>query len=82
VERYTQCFARVITLHEQGLNLTEIAFVVQISEALSQQYLDLYRQYNTAKYRQRLDEIIGKARGALSFSKDADTPKKREKEVQ
>jgi hypothetical protein len=82
VERYTECFARVITLHEQGLNLTEIAFVVQISQALSQQYLDLYRQYNTAEYRQRLDEIIGKARGGLSFSKDADAPKKREQQVQ
>ncbi len=82
VERYTQCFVRVITLHEQGLNLTEIAFVVQISQALSQQYLDLYHQYNTAEYRQRLDEIIGKARGGLSFSKDPGPPKKREKEVQ
>jgi hypothetical protein len=82
VERYTECFARVITLHEQGLNLTEIAFVIQISEALSQQYLDLYYQYNTTEYRQRLDEIIGKARGGLSFSKDPGTPKKSEKEVQ
>ena len=45
------------------------------------QYLDLYRQYNTAEYRQRLDEIIGKARGGLSFSKDPGPPKKREKEV-
>jgi hypothetical protein len=55
---------------EQGIHLSheDIAFVVQISEALSQQYLDLYRQYNTAEYRQRLDEIIGKARGGLSFS--------------
>ena len=60
----------------------KIAFVVQISQALSQQYLDLYRQYNTAEYRQRLDEIIGKAREGLSFSKDPGAPKKRETEVQ
>ena len=81
VERYTECFARVITLHEQGLNLKEIAFVVQISESLSQQYLDLYRHYNTAEYRKRLDEIIGKAGKDLSFKKDAKPPPKRQRRV-
>jgi hypothetical protein len=81
VERYTECFARVITLREQGLNLKEIAFVVQISESLSQQYLDLYRQYNTAEYRKRLDEIIGKASKALSLKKDAKPPPKKQRRV-
>jgi len=82
VERYTECFARVITLHEQGLNLKEIAFVVQISESLSQQYLDLYQQYNTVEYRKRLDEIIGRAGEALSLKKDAKPPQKKQRRVQ
>lgn len=77
VERYTECFARVITLQQQGLSPSEIAFVVQISQRLVKQYLDLYQQYNIPAYRERLDEIIHKARGTPSFGKDHRQPQKR-----
>ena len=82
IERYTECFARVITLHEQGLSLAEIAFVVQISDRLVKQYLDLYEQYNTAEIRTRLDEVIFRLKGELPVDKDHGQPKKRDKQEQ
>lgn len=82
VERYTECFARVITLHEQGLTPVEIGFVVQISERLVNQYLDLYHQYNTAQYRGRLDEIMLKVRQTPSVGKQDEQPKKRQSQRQ
>ncbi len=78
VERYTECFARVITLHRQGLKPSEIAFVVQISERLLSQYLALYEQYNTPQYRERLEEIIHKATKRPAFSKDTGSPQKKQ----
>jgi hypothetical protein len=81
VERYTECFARLISLIEQGLNVIEIAFVMQISQPLAQQYLDLYHQYDRPEHRQRLDEIIGKATG-VNFKTPPESPKKSPKEVQ
>ncbi|MGW8223330.1 MAG: DUF1670 domain-containing protein [Syntrophobacteria bacterium] len=66
IERYTQCFARVVVLHKQGMSSLEIAFVVQIWESLVKQYLNLYQQYSGAEYQQRLNEIIGKAKGIPS----------------
>lgn len=82
IERYTECFARVVTLHKQGLKPAEIAFVVQISERLVSQYLDLYERSNTPEYRNRLDEIIGKFRGAVRSDKqEPHQPKKSAQEV-
>jgi hypothetical protein len=78
IERYTECFARVITLGEQGLALAEIAFVVQISERLAKQYLYLYEQYNTAEHRARLEELIFRLKGELSVQKYQEQPKKRD----
>lgn len=70
IERYSECFARVVTLHEQGLKPVEIAFVVQISEGLVSQYLALYDRFNTPEYRNRLDEIIGKFRAVVRSNKE------------
>jgi len=62
IERYTITFARVILLKEKGLDINEIAFVVQLSKRLVSEYLSLYNKYkNNPKYKERLDEIIGKA---------------------
>ena len=42
VERYTTTFARVILLLKKGLTSGEIAFIVQISERLVNQYQHLF----------------------------------------
>lgn len=81
IERYTECFARVINLHGQGLSHSEIAFVVQISERLLNQYIALYEQYNTPQYRERLEEIIHKAKGDVTLSKDTGSPQKKQREL-
>jgi hypothetical protein len=62
IERYTQCFARVVMLHKQALSPVEIAFVVQISESLVKQYLRLYQDHGGAEHQERLDELIGKTK--------------------
>lgn len=63
IERYTTGFARVVLLKKNGLSIEEIAFVVQHSKRLVSEYLDLYDKYkDTPAYKERLDEIIGKAR--------------------
>jgi hypothetical protein len=81
IERYTECFARVISLHRQGLSHSEIAFVVQISERLVNQYLALYEQYNTPEYRKRLQEIIHKPRAGVTLSKDPGSSKKKQRKL-
>lgn len=60
IERYTVTFARVISLIENGFQLPEIAFVVQISEGLVKQYQQLYERYNRAEYRDRIEELVRK----------------------
>lgn len=69
VERYTVTFARVILLLEKGLNPREVAFVVQISERLVNQYHELYNDYNKPQYRDRIDEIINKVKETSPLSK-------------
>lgn len=64
VERYTIAFARVVLLEQKGLSLDEVAFIVQLSKRLVNEYLALYEKYkNDPRYKERLDEIIGKAHG-------------------
>lgn len=61
VERYTLTFARVAILNNKGIAPQEIAFIVQISKRLVDEYLALYKTFNIPKYKERLDEILGKA---------------------
>ena len=60
VERYTTTFARVILLLKKGLTSGEIAFIVQISERLVNQYQHLFNDYNKPPYQNRIDEIVHK----------------------
>ncbi len=61
VERYTLSFARVAILNNRDIAPQEIAFIVQISKRLVDEYLALYKTFNTPKYKERLHEILGKA---------------------
>lgn len=69
VERYCITFARVALLTQRDLTADDIAFVVQISKRLVDEYQDLYDKYkDQPEYQDRLQEIIGNA-------EDMDDPK-------
>ncbi len=62
IERYTLSFARIAILNDKGFSIDEIAFVVQLSKRLVEEYIMLYQRYKfKSKYKERLDEILGKA---------------------
>ena len=59
IKRYILTFSRVAYLTEKGYTTKEIAFLVQISERLTQDYQALYRKYKKdPAYKDRLDEIL------------------------
>ncbi|RLF37641.1 MAG: hypothetical protein DRN21_06155 [Thermoplasmata archaeon] len=58
VARYVVSFSRVSYLTARGLPVPEIAFIVQISERLVEEYQRLYQCYNTAVWQDRLREIV------------------------
>jgi len=58
IANYVVTFAVVVAHTREGYATDEIAFLMQISPALVRQYQDLYERYNTAQYRERINEII------------------------
>jgi hypothetical protein len=58
IKRYIQTFGRVVMLERKGLNASEIAYAVSISERLTREYLDLYQRYDTPEYQDRLAEMV------------------------
>jgi predicted ArsR family transcriptional regulator len=55
IQRYIQTFVRVIHLHRQGFSESQIAMLLEISQALVQEYLAVYRQNDAPECRERLD---------------------------
>jgi predicted transcriptional regulator len=51
-------FAIVVAHTRDGHSVDEIAFLMQISPALVRAYQNLYQEYNTPEYHERLKEII------------------------
>jgi hypothetical protein len=67
VKRYVEMFGRVVVLWEKGVREAgEIGFVVGASARLAREYLALRERYDTTEHRDRLDEIAGQVRRALS----------------
>ena len=67
VQRYVETFGRVVVLWEKGVREPgEIAFLVGVSERLAREYLALRERYDTAEYRDRLEEIARQVRRALN----------------
>jgi biotin operon repressor len=54
VQRYVQTFIRVIQLQQQGLDIDEIAMLLQIGWPLTSDYLAIYQQHDTPFVRERL----------------------------
>lgn len=65
IANYVVTFTVVVAHTRDGHSVDEIAFLMQISPALVRQYQELYEQYNTPEYQERIGEIIAtvKARG-------------------
>jgi len=65
IANYVITFAVVVAHTRDGHSVDEIAFLMQISPALVRQYQELYEQYNTPEYQERINEIIAmvKTRG-------------------
>lgn len=73
IRRYIQSFVRIVELHEQGFSLSQIARLVEHSEALVQEYLAVYHQNDSAEYRERLTEQLVRLSKAAG---DPSEPKK------
>jgi hypothetical protein len=65
IANYVVTFALVVAHLRDGHSTAEIAFLMQISEALVRQYQQLYERYDTPEYQERIAEVIAtvKARG-------------------
>lgn len=74
IKRYIQTFGRVIMLKRKGMNVSEIAFSINITEKLATEYLALYREYDIPKYQARLTEIIQRVSGRVQSA--SETPKR------
>jgi len=58
IKRYLRSFKQVVFLHRKGLSLKEIAYSVDISKKLAKEYLELYNEFNTPQYQDRLIDLL------------------------
>jgi hypothetical protein len=65
IANYVVTFAVVVAHTRDGHAVDEIAFLVQISPSLVRAYQELYEQYDTPEYQERIKELIAtvKTRG-------------------
>ena len=58
IQRYVQSFVRVVQLHQQGFEDTEVALLAQMSPPLVKEYLAVYQENDTPFCRERLNEQL------------------------
>jgi hypothetical protein len=58
IRRYVQTFVRVLQLHQQGFEDSQIALLVQIGLPLVQEYLAVWQENDTPACRERLAEQL------------------------
>lgn len=58
IQRYLRTFIQVVRLHQQGLAPVQIGLLLQIGEALVQDYLNVYEHNAETDCRQRLEEQL------------------------
>ena len=64
IQRYISTFLRIVTLHQQELALTEIAFLVGVSERLVGDYVALYvRAHQHPDWVEKLEEELARVKG-------------------
>ncbi len=80
IERYTTSFARIVILKEKGFSVKDIAFVVQLSSRLVEEYLKLFNKYkDDPEYKERLDEITEKAQNFVKIITESPSPDQQSK---
>jgi len=74
IQRYISTFLRVVTLHRQGVALTELAFLVSISERLARDYVSLYeRVQQHPVWVKKLEEELARVNGLSEVLKKGAT---------
>jgi len=58
IKEYITKFGKVLILKEMDYPMTDIRFIVGVSETLLNEYIDLYEKYNVPEYRERIDELV------------------------
>lgn len=58
IANYVTTFTIVMAHTRDGHSVDEIAFLMQISPSLVRSYQELYEEYDTPEYRERLDEMV------------------------
>jgi hypothetical protein len=62
VQNYVDKFKRTIALYHEGYNVTKISFLLRISTALIEEYIDLYKQLDFIAHRhQELEHFLKKS---------------------
>jgi hypothetical protein len=62
VQNYVDKFKRTIALYDAGYNVTKISFLLRLSAALIEQYIELYHQLDLVAYRrQELQDFLKKS---------------------
>lgn len=63
IQRYIQTFMRVVHLHRQGFQESQIALLLEIGIPLVQEYLVVYQENDAPAYRERLADQLQRLTG-------------------
>lgn len=58
IKRYIETFGKIVICMNNNLSLNAISRVVGITERLANEYLDLYNNYNTKEYSEKVESIL------------------------
>ena len=71
IKRYIKNFGRVLLCSKNDMSRKETARIVDISEKLVKEYLELYLKYNTKENQERITDIVNKAQSSTSVNSAA-----------
>src|SRR5699024_12844823 len=69
IKRYIKDFGRVVMCKKKELSIAETAHVAGISERLTGEYLELFQEYNSTEYVDRIEDIITKCKPSTPIRK-------------
>lgn len=69
IKRYIKDFGRVVLCVKKELSITETAHIAGISERLANKYLELFHDYNTLEYADRIEDMITLSNPSSSLKK-------------
>ena len=71
IKEYITKFGKVVILKEMNYPVSNIRFILGVSETLLNEYIGLYEKYNVPEYRDRINELV-----IVVSSKDGDFKKR------